>query len=140
MSTLAPAPAPHHVHLPSKRRLGRLAVLLGAVLGAATYFVGRSVPAAFLVFVLVWYVVGNGLQQVAAHDPHRRQWIVHVAVVPVGAIVVAAVLDALWTHPVWAVVFGLGAAVALQALVTRLALREVVDDQEHDLRKKMGLE
>jgi hypothetical protein len=140
MSTLAPTPAPHHhVHLPSRRRLSQLGFLLGATAGAVTYVVG-SLAAAFLVFVIVWYVVGYGVPQVAAHEAHRNQWIVHIAFVPVGAIAAATAIWLAWPHPVWSVLFGIGAAVGLQALLTRLFLRDVVDDQEHDLRKRIGLE
>jgi len=140
MSTPAPAPVPHHVHLPSKRGLSRLGFLLGAAIGALTWLVSGSIPPALLVFVVVWYAVGYGVQQVVDHEAHRREWIVHVACIPVGAIVVAAILDAVWTHPGWAVVFGLIASIGLQVLVTHTVLRGVVDDQQHDLRRKLGLE
>jgi hypothetical protein len=139
MSTLAPTPAPHHVHLPSRRRLNQLGFLLGAAVGAVTYLVG-SLPAAFLAFVVVWYTVGYGVPQVAAHEAHRREWIVHIAFIPVGAIAVATAIWLVWPHPVWSVLFGIGIAVGLQALLTRLFLHQVVDDQQHDLRKRIGLE
>jgi len=140
MSTLAPTPAPHHhVHLPSRRRLSQLGFLLGAAVGAVTYLLG-SLPAAFLAFVLVWYVVSYGVPQVAAHESHRNEWIVHIAFVPLWAIVIATAIWLVWPHPVWSVLFGIGAAVGLQALLTRLFLHGVVDDQQHDLRKRIGLE
>jgi len=141
MSTLAPAPAPHHrLHLPSKRRISQLGFVFGVAAGAVAYLAKPSVPLAFLLFVLVWYVVGYGVTQVADHERHRRQWIAHVALVPVGAIVVTAALWDVWPHPVWAVLGGLLAAIGLQWAVTKIALRGVADDQWHDLRRKMGLE
>jgi hypothetical protein len=141
MSTLAPTPAPHNrLHLPSKRHAGQLGFLLAVVVGGLAYVVRSSVPLAFLLFVLVWYVVGYGVVEVANHEPHRRQWIVHVALIPVGAIVIAAALWTAWAHPVWAVLGGLLGAIGLQWLVTNIALRGVADDQYHDLRRKMGLE
>jgi len=68
------------------------------------------------------------------------QWILHVALFPVGAIAVAASIWIAWPHPVWAVLAGLLAALGLQALVTRLCLRGVADDQRHDLRRRLNLE
>ena len=141
MSTLAPTPAPHHhLHLPSMQHLSRLGFLLGVGVGAVTYLARASVPLAFLLFVLVWYVLGYGVGQVADHELHRRQWIAHIALIPVGAIVVAAVIWIMWAHPVLAVLGGLLAAIGLQWLVTKIALRGVADDQYHDLRRRMGLE
>ena len=141
MSTLAPTPAPHHhLHLPSKRHASQLGFLLAVAAGTVAYLVSPSVPLAFLLFVLVWYVVGYGVVQVADHEPHRRQWIAHIALVPVGAIVIAAVVWTAWPHPVWAVLAGLLGAIGVQWLVTKIALRSVADDQYHDLRRRMGLE
>jgi hypothetical protein len=141
MSTLAPVPTPHHhVHLPSRQHLSRLGFLLGVAIGAVAYLVRPSVPLAFLLFVLVWYVLGYGVVQVGDHELHRRQWIVHIALIPVGAIVVAAAIWIMWAHPVLAVLGGLLAAIGIQWLVTRIVLRGVADDQWHDLRRKMNLE
>ncbi|MGZ4282574.1 MAG: hypothetical protein ACXVQ4_10820 [Gaiellaceae bacterium] len=141
MSTLAPTPAPHHrLHLPSKRHASQIGFLLAVAVGAVTYLARPSVLLAFLLFVLVWYVVGYGVVQIADHELHRGQWIAHVALLPVGAIVLVAVLWTAWPHPVWAVLGGLLGAVGVQWLVTKIALRGVADDQYHDLRRRMGLE
>jgi uncharacterized membrane protein HdeD (DUF308 family) len=138
MSTLAPAP--HHAHLPGPRRLNQLGFGLGAAAGAVSYLLTPSVPLSFLVFVAGWYVIGLGIGEVAAHPAHRAQWAVHVALFPVTAALVAGVLAGFWLHVFWAVALGLLAGVALQAALTRLFLRGVVEDQRHDLRRRIGLE
>lgn len=143
MSTLAPVPTHHHHHhlqLPSKRHLSQLGFLSGIAAGTLSYLVHPIVPPAFLAFVLVWYVVAYGIPEVADHELHRVQWIVHVALFPVGAIAVTASLWIAWPHPVWSVLAGLLAALGLQALITRLFLHGVADDQRHDLRRRLNVE
>ena len=142
MSTLAPAPVPHraHHHLPGRRHLGRLGLLLAAGAGALSYLARPSFELAVLVFACVWYVVGAGIGSVLDHPAHRRQWVVHVALYPLATIAVTGAIWILWPHPFAALLAGLLCGAGLQAAVTRLFLPGVVDDERHDMRHSVGLE
>jgi MFS-type transporter involved in bile tolerance (Atg22 family) len=94
MSTLAPAPLPHHrFHLPSHRHLSQLGFVLGGAGGALSYLVRASVSIAFAVFVLVWYALAYAVPRVAEHAARRRQWETHVVLVPVVAVCGAVVIS-----------------------------------------------
>jgi MFS-type transporter involved in bile tolerance (Atg22 family) len=142
MSTLAPAPLPHHrLHLPSHRHLSQLGFVFGVAAGALSYLVRERVSIAFAVFVLVWYVLAYGISKVVEHPTRRRQWAIHVALVPAAAVCGTVAIALSWPgHLTPAVLLALVASVALQAAVTQLFLRVVVEDQRRDLRRRLGLE
>lgn len=142
MSTLAPAPVPHHrLHLPSHRRLSQLGFVAGVGAGALAYVVRSSVSISFAAWVLVWYGLAYALARVAEHPVRRRQWTVHVVLLPVIAVAGSTAISLSWSgHLAMSIVLSLLAGVALQAVVTQLFLRGVVEDQRRDLRRRLGLE
>lgn len=142
MSTLAPAPLPHHrLRLPSQRHLSQLGFVAGAGAGALTYVVRASVSISFVVFVLVWYGLAYAVTRVADHPARRREWAVHVALLPVIAVAGAVAISLSWHgHLAMSILLALLAGAAVQAAVTQLFLRGVVEDQRRDLRRGLGLE
>jgi hypothetical protein len=142
MSTLAPAPAPHHrFHLPTHRRMSQLGFLSGALVGSLSYLVHSSVVLSVFVFGLLWYAVSYGVVRIVEHEARRNAWVVHVALVPAVAIVGAVAAEQAWPGQMFgACLVGLAGGVLVQAAVTQLALRGVVDDMRHDLRRRLGLE
>lgn len=142
MSTLAPSPAPsHRFHLPAHRRMSQLGFLTGAAVGALSYLVHSSVIVSIFVFGLVWYAVSYGVVRIAEHGNRRNAWIVHVGLVPFVAIVGAVAAEQAWPGQVFgACLVGSAGALVVQAVVTHVFLRGVVDDMRHDLRHRLGLE
>jgi hypothetical protein len=142
MSTLAPAPLPHHrLRLPSHRHLSQLGFVAGAGVGVLGYVVRPSVSISLAVFGLVWYSLAYALTRVAEHPARRREWAIHVALLPLVAVVGAVTVALSWRgHLTTAIVLALLAGVALQAVLTQLLLRGVVEDQRRDLRRSLGLE
>lgn len=144
MSTLAPAPSPasrHAFRLPSHRRMSQLGFLGGAAAGALSYAVDPNVVLSIFVFALVWYSISYGVVRVAEHEPRRTAWIVHVAIVPVVAIVGTVAAERAWSGQIFgACLIGLVGGVVVQAAATHVVLRGVVADMRHDLRHRLGLE
>ncbi|HXH96555.1 MAG TPA: hypothetical protein VNH40_05025 [Gaiellaceae bacterium] len=142
MSTLAPTPLPHHqLRLPSHRHLSQLGFVVGVGGGALSYVVRASVSISFAVFVLFWYGLAYALTRVTEHPARRRAWAVHVALLPVIAVVGSVAISLSWhSHLAVSIVLALLAGVVVQAAATQLFLRGVVEDQRRDLRRRMGLE
>lgn len=142
MSTLAPAPLPHHrLRLPNRRHLSQLGFVAGVGAGALAYVVRGSVSISFAVFVLVWYGLAYAVTRVVEHPARRREWAVHVALLPVIVVTGAIAISLSWPgHLAVSIVLALLAGAALQAAVTQLFLRGVVEDQRRDLRRRLGLE
>jgi hypothetical protein len=142
VSTLAPTPLPHHrLQLPSHRHLSQLGFVAGVGGGTLSYLVRASISISFAVFVLVWYGLAYGLTRVTEHPARRRAWAVHVALLPVIAIVGSVAIALSWhSHLAVSILLALLAGIVVQAATTQLFLRGVVDDQRRDLRRRMGLE
>jgi hypothetical protein len=143
MSTIAPSPVPHRppLHLPGHRRLSQLGFVLGAGSGALAYLVRSSVSISLAVFVLVWYGLAYALVRVTEHPAQGRAWAVHVALMPVVAVVGAVAISRSWPgHLTLSIVLALLAGVVVQAAGTQLFLHGVVEDQRRDMRRRLGLE
>jgi hypothetical protein len=143
VSTIAPSPVPHRspLHLPSHRHLSQLGFVLGAGGGALSYLVRTSVSISFAVFVLVWYGLGYALVRVVEHPARRREWTLHIALMPAVALVGALAFFLSWPGQLaGSILLALLAGVIVQAAATQLFLRGVVEDQHRDLRRRLGLE
>jgi hypothetical protein len=122
------------------RRVAQLGFFLGLAAGALAYLAVGSHEIAFVCFVVTWYALGYGVPRATAHPEHRRAWLVHILLFPAAWIVAAAVLWLTLGNEVAAILLGAAFAVALQLLVTHVALRSVRRDQLHDLRHRLGIE
>ncbi|HET7567160.1 MAG TPA: hypothetical protein VFJ91_04160 [Gaiellaceae bacterium] len=121
--------------------MSQLGFLSGALVGALSYAVHSSVVLSVFVFGLLWYAVSYGVVRIVEHEDRRNAWVVHVTLVPAVAIVGAVAAEQAWPGQMFgACLVGFVGGVLVQAAVTHLALRGVVDDMRHDLRRRLGLE